>query len=222
MFLIVEQFPLILLQLVDVSRLLLVQHLLLHQDLHIQFLIRLAHLVLLKITVLYLIPTHQKIEITDTFSEVVPKYVHLVHLKLQVQQQHFMLRTLLPLVTLLVVRLVLVYLVKVLHSGHHPTLDLDLQELLVLLPSPLHLQLILDQVYFMHSQVQQNLYLLVLFLVDYSNLVEMDTHYSVFSTSDLVDSDLVEMLQIQQQHCLLDLDHSRNSVVQQNLLLSTH
>ena len=172
--------------------------------------------------VLYLNLTLTKEKITDIYLIVFLRYVHMVRLKLLVQQQHSLLRILFLLVTLLVVRLVLVYLVKVLHSGHHPTLDLDLQELLVLLPSPLHLQLILDQVYFMHSQVQQNLYLLVLFLVDYSNLVEMDTHYSVFSTSDLVDSDLVEMLQIQQQHCLLDLDHSRNSVVQQNLLLSTH
>ena len=151
------------------------------------------------------------------------KYVHTVHLILQVQQQHSMLRILFLLVSVLVVELPLIYLVKVIHSGHHLTLDLDLQEFLeVLRMNHLLQQLKLDLVIYSHSLVLLNLYPSVLFLVDCLNLVEMDIHYSVFNTLDLVDSKLLEMLQIQQQYRLLDLVHSRNSVVQQSLLLSTH
>ena len=144
--------------------------------------------------VLYLNLTLTKEKITDIYLIVFLRYVHTVRLKLQVQQQHSLLRISFLLVSVLVVELPLIYLVQVVRSGLHLTLDLDLQKLLVLLASPLHLQLILDQVYFMHSQVQQNLHLSVLFLVDYSNLVEMDIHYSVYNILDLVDSNSVEMV----------------------------
>ena len=57
----------------------------------------------------------------------------------------------------------------------------------------------LDLVIYSHSLVLLNLYLSVLFLVDYSKLVEMHLYYSVYNTLDLVDSKLLEMLQIQEQ-----------------------
>ena len=173
--------------------------------------------------VLYLNLTLTKEKITDTYLIVFLKYVHTVHLILQVQQQHSLLRILFLLVSVLVVELRLTYLVKVIRSGHHLTLDLDLQEFLeVLRMNRLLQQLKLDLVIYSHSLVLLNLYLSVLFLVDYSKLVEMHMYYSVYNTLDLVDSNSVEMLQIQQQYRLLDLVHSRNSVVQQSLLLSTH
>ena len=78
------------------------------------------------------------------YLELYPRNVHTVSSILKVQQQHSLLRILLPLVTLLVVRLVLLCLVLVIHSGLlHITLVV-LVELLVLFMSPLLQQHILD------------------------------------------------------------------------------
>ena len=171
----------------DVVRLHLEQHLLLLHQTPTQFLQQLQHQHLLKIMVLYLILISTKEKITDTYLIVSLKYVHTVHLKLLVQHQHSMLKILFLLVSVLVVELLLIYLVKVIRSGHHLTLDLDLQEFLeVLQMNRLHQLLILEKVLYSHSLVLLNLHLSVLFLVDYSNLVEMDIHYSVYNTLDLV------------------------------------
>ena len=114
--LIVEQYPPIQLQLVDVLRLLLELLYQLLLEIPILFLQLLALQLTLKITDLFPRQLLNR-EIMVGYLELVLSYVHMEPLILQVLLRLTMLRTLLPLVTQLVVRLVLVSLVLLIHSG---------------------------------------------------------------------------------------------------------
>ena len=167
--------------------------------------------------VLYLRLMHQNVEIMVIFLILVLRYVHLVRLKLLVLPRLITLK-------ILLVRLILEYMVKVIHSGLLLTLDLVVSKFLeVLQMNRLHQLLILEKVLYSHSLVQQNLHLLVQFLVVSSSLDRKHIHYSVYFIQVLVLSELLELVEnlLLQQHILV-LVLSENSVVQQNLLPSIH